>query len=93
MPTANTDASVLTKMKRDMALYSWKNQQTTAVNNGQTVVLAEQPTYQSGQVVTQRNLGCMACNMITATPTSVIINYPFRGSGGGGATSGAFPGQ
>ena len=93
MPTANTDASVLTKAKRDMALYSWKNQQTTAVNSGQTNFLAEQSSYQSGQVVTQRNIGCGVCAQITATPTSVIINYPFRGSGGGGPTNGASPGQ
>jgi hypothetical protein len=93
MPTANTDASVLTKAKRDMALYSWKAQQTAQVNAGGTNVLAEQSSYQSGQIVTQRNVGCMVCNEITATPTSVIINYPFRGSGGGGPTSGASPGQ
>jgi hypothetical protein len=76
-----------------MALYSWKNQQTTAVNSGQTNFLAEQSSYQSGEVVTQRNVGCGVCAQITATPTSVVINYPFRGSGGGGPTSGASPGQ
>ena len=93
MSTTVRDASLITKKNRDIALYAWKNQQTTAVNNGQTVVLAEQPTYQSGQVVTQRNLGCVACGQVTATPTSVVINYPFVGSGGGGPTGGAFPGQ
>lgn len=92
MPPANRDASTITKRNRDIALYSWKNQQNTSVNNGATNVLEEQPTYQSGQVVTQRNVGCMACNNVVATPTSVVINYPFVGSGGGGPTNGAFPG-
>jgi hypothetical protein len=87
------DASIITKKNRDIALYAWKNQQTTAVNTGQNTILAEQPTYQSGEVVTQRQLGCIACAQVTATPTSVIINYPFVGSGGGGPTGGAFPGQ
>lgn len=93
MSTTNRDASLITKRNRDVALYAWKNQQNNLVNSGGTTVLAEQPTYQSGQVVTQRNLGCVACAQVTATPTSVIINYPFVGSGGGGPTGGAFPGQ
>ncbi len=93
MSTTVRDASLITKKNRDIALYAWKTQQTNAVNSGSTVVLAEQPTYQSGQVVTQRNLGCVACGQVTATATSVVINYPFVGSGGGGPTGGAFPGQ
>jgi hypothetical protein len=93
MSTTVRDASLITKRNRDIALYAWKNQQNTYVNAGNTSVLAEQPTYQSGQVVTQRNLGCVACSQVTATATSVVINYPFVGSGGGGPTGGAFPGQ
>lgn len=93
MSTTVRDASLITKKNRDIALYAWKAQQTAQVNTGGTNVLAEQPTYQSGQVVTQRNLGCVACAQVTATPTSVVINYPFVGSGGGGPTGGAFPGQ
>lgn len=87
------DASLITKRNRDVALYAWKNQQNNLVNSGGNTILAEQPSYQSGQVVTQRNLGCIACAQVTATPTSVVINYPFVGSGGGGPTGGAFPGQ
>jgi hypothetical protein len=93
MSTTVRDASLITKRNRDIALYAWKNQQNTFVNAGGTNVLAEQPTYQSGQVVSQRNLGCVACSQVTATATSVVINYPFVGSGGGGPTGGAFPGQ
>ena len=92
MSTTVRDASWITKKNRDIALYAWKNQQTTSVNGGATNVLAEQPTYQSGQVVSQRNVGCMACAQVTATATSVVIEYPFAGSGGGGPTGGAFPG-
>lgn len=93
MPTANTDASTITKRNRNMALYAWKNQQTTAVNSGQTVFLAEQAQYQSREVVEQRIQGCIACAEVTVGTNSVIINYPFRGSGGGGPTNGASPGQ
>lgn len=93
MSTTNRDASIITKRNRDVALYAWKNQQNTLVNSGGTTVLAEQPTYQSGQVVTNRNLGCVACAQVTTTTNTVVINYPFVGSGGGGPTGGAFPGQ
>jgi hypothetical protein len=93
MSTTVRDASWITKKNRDVALYAWKNQQNNVVNAGGTTLLAEQPTYQSGQVVTQRNLGCLACSQVTATATSVVINYPFVGPGGGGPTGGAFPGQ
>lgn len=93
MSTTVRDASLITKKNRDIALYAWKQQQTTAVNNGVNTILAEQPNTQSAQIVLQRNLGCDACAQVTATATSVVINYPFNGSGGGGPTGGAFPGQ
>lgn len=93
MSTTVRDASLITKKNRDIALYAWKNQQNTFVNTGGTSVLTEQPTYQSGEVVTQRNLGCIACAQVTTGTNSVVINYPFVGSGGGGPTGGAFPGQ
>ena len=94
MSTTVRDASIITKKNRDVALYAWKNQQETIVNAGGTVFLAEQPTYQSAQIITQRNLGCAYCATSVSTGTnSVVINYPFVGSGGGGPTGGAFPGQ
>jgi hypothetical protein len=94
MSTTVRDASWITKKNRDVALYSWKNQQTTAVNNGVNTVLAEQPNTQSGQVISNRNLGCMYCQTnVSVTAVSNVVTYPFVGSGGGGATGGAFPGQ
>lgn len=93
MSTTVRDASWITKRNRDVALYAWKNQQNNLVNAGGNTILAEQPSYQSGQVVTQRNLGCVACAQVTVGTNSVEINYPFGGSGGGGPTGGAFPGQ
>ena len=93
MSTTNRDASTITKRNRNIALYAWKNQQTTAVNSGQTVFLAEQAQYQSREVVEQRIQGCSDCANVTATATSVVITYPFVGSGGGGPTGGASPGQ
>lgn len=93
MGTSNRDASVITKKNRDQALYAYKNQINTAVAAGQTVLLAEQPSYQTHQVITERNIGCGVCANITQTATLSIINYEFNPSGSGGATGGAFPGQ
>ena len=95
MSTTVRDASWITKKNRDVALYSWKSQQTTALNNG-TTILAEQPNTQVSQVVTNRNLGCMYCQTnvsVNTSQTSNVVTYPFTGSGGGGPTGGAFPGQ
>ena len=93
MSTTVRDASWITKKNRDLALYSWKSQQQTALNNG-TTILAEQPNTQLGEVVTNRNLGCTYCaTNVSANAVSNVITYPFTGSGGGGPTGGAFPGQ
>ena len=92
MSTTVRDASWITKKNRDVALYAWKNQQNTIVNAGGVSLLAEQASYQSGEVVTQRNLGCQACSFVSTGTNAVIINYPFVGTGGGGPTGGAFPG-
>lgn len=94
MSTTVRDASWITKKNRDVALYSWKNQQTTAVNNGVNTILAEQPNTQSGQVISERNLGCMYCQTnVSVNAVSNVVTYPFVGSGGGGPTGGASPGQ
>ena len=93
MSVSNRDASLITKKNRDQALYAYKNQINTAVNSGQTVVLAEQPNTQSGQIVTQRNIGCGVCANISTSATYNIINYDFNPVSGGGPTGGAFPGQ
>lgn len=93
MSTTVRDASWITKKNRDVALYAWKSQQETALNNG-TTILAEQPNTQISQVITNRNLGCMYCQTnVATTATTNVVTYPFNGSGGGGPTGGAFPGQ
>lgn len=94
MSTTVRDASWITKKNRDVALYSWKQQQTNAVNSGQNTILAEQPNTQVGEVITNRNLGCMYCQTnVATTATTNVVTYPFNGPGGGGPTGGAFPGQ
>lgn len=92
MSTTVRDASWITKKNRDVALYSWKSQQQTALNNG-TTILAEQPNTQISQVITNRNLGCMYCQTnVSANAVSNVVTYPLAGTGGG-PTGGAFPGQ
>ena len=94
MSVSNRDASLITKKNRDQALYAYKNQINNAVNSGQTVVLAEQPNTQSGQIVTQRNIGCGVCANISTSGVYNIINYDFNpGTCGGASAAGAFPGQ
>ena len=93
MSTTVRDASWITKKNRDVALYSWKSQQQTALNNG-TTILAEQPNTQLGEVITNRNLGCMYCQTnVSVTATTNIVTYPLAGTGSGGPTAGASPGQ
>jgi hypothetical protein len=94
MSTTVRDASLITKRNRDVALYAFNRARVVALNAG-TTVQPEQPTYQSHVIVTERNIGCGACatgQTVAPNGTSVQINYPFVGSGGGGPTGGAFPG-
>jgi hypothetical protein len=80
MSTRNFDSSILTKRKRDKALGAYANAVNAAINNnnGVQTVRTTQPTYQSGEVVTQQNLGKCAC------VTDALANpYPFNPSGGG----------
>jgi hypothetical protein len=54
MPTANYDASILTKRKRATALFTFYSANNASVNAG-TSVRREQPDTQLGEVVCQRN--------------------------------------
>jgi hypothetical protein len=53
MPTANHDASLLTKRKRAYALFSFNDTLKTAINTGQSV-RREQPDTQLQEVLAQR---------------------------------------
>jgi hypothetical protein len=80
MSTRNFDSSILTKRKRDKALGAYAAAVNAAINNnnGVRTVRTTQPTYQSGEVVTQQRLGQCAC------VTDALANpYPFNPSGGG----------
>ena len=63
MSTRNYDSSLLTKRKRDKALGAYATAVNAAINNnnGVQTVRTTQPTYQSGEVVTQQRLGQCAC--------------------------------
>jgi len=86
MPTAVYDASWITRKNRDVALSSFKNQLTSAVNAG-TSLLRAQPNTQMAEVNTQANLGC--ANACATSGTTCLDNtnspYDFRG---GANTSG-----
>jgi hypothetical protein len=59
MPTANRDSSDLSRKRRAMTLYAWNQQNLTAV--AQKGVYREQPTFQTLDVTTQRQLGACYC--------------------------------
>ena len=60
MPTTVYDASLLTFRKRAKALYAYNAALTGAVNAGASV-RREQPTLQSGEVITTRKQGGCFC--------------------------------
>jgi hypothetical protein len=60
MPTTVYDASLLTFRKRAKALYAYNAGLTEAVNAGASV-RREQPTLQSGEVITTRKQGGCFC--------------------------------
>lgn len=80
MTLTNMDCSVLSMRKRNKALAAWNVTNVTAVAAG-TSVRQEQPTYQSSQIITQRNLGKVACGCIPSADglDASTKNYPFNG--------------
>jgi len=54
MPTANFDASLLTKRRRDFTIYSWNKTNEALVNAGLSIK-REQPNSQLATVVTYRH--------------------------------------
>lgn len=60
MPTTVYDASLLTFRKRAKALYAYNAALSSAVNAGASV-RREQPTLQSGEIITTRKQGGCFC--------------------------------
>jgi hypothetical protein len=54
MPTANYDASLLTRQRRDFTIFTWNKNNQVLVNQGQSI-LREQPNTQLATVVTYRH--------------------------------------
>jgi hypothetical protein len=72
MPTANRDASYLTRVKQNNTLRAFYTNLSTAQNAGQTVRV-EQPTQQTEQVITSRSeTPCGTCsgNIYSFPPTN-----------------------
>jgi hypothetical protein len=61
MPTAIFDASLITFRKRSGTLAAYKTALDTQ-NTTNNVVRREQPTFQSGEVITTRKQGTCICN-------------------------------
>ena len=74
MTLTNFDASQVTLKQRQKALYAWKSQVDAIFALGGKVALSEQPTAQSGSVVTDRIQGECKCS------TDALSNpYEFNG--------------
>jgi len=78
MTLTNFDASQITQKKRNKALSSWKRFNTVLINTG-TSVRMEQPSFQSGNVVSQRNQGSIACGCNPQVEDDSTMDYPFTG--------------
>ena len=61
MPTAIFDASLITFRKRSGTLAAYKTALDTQ-NTTNNVVRREQPTFQSGEIITTRKQGTCICN-------------------------------
>jgi hypothetical protein len=61
MPVRNIDASQIAIKNKQKALYAWKSINDVQVNLGLSV-LQEQPTFQSGYVVSMRKQGGCKCS-------------------------------
>lgn len=62
MPTAVYDASYLTFRKRAGVLSAYKSVIDAAANSSGGSVRVEQPTFQSGEVITTRRQGACFCS-------------------------------
>lgn len=93
MPTAIYDASLITRQNRGKAIYAYYSTMNTNIAAGTPTIRKEQSQPPSAAIIVQRTVGGMAENLITRTGNTTTIDYPFRGSGGGGPTNGASPGQ
>lgn len=83
MTLTNFDASVLSMRKRNKALSSWKVSNDKLVNTG-TSIVNEQASFSSSQIITQRNLGKVACGCNPSTDGDAsVTSYPFNGLSGG----------
>jgi len=61
MPTAIYDASYITFRRRAGVLYGYKNNINTAAAANYNIVRTEQPTLQTGEIITTRRQGgCIA---------------------------------
>ena len=79
MTLANFDASQVTLRKREKALATWKVFNDVKVNTGASVRM-EQPSQQSGFVVTLRNQGKVVCGCIpSADGIDASTKYQFNG--------------
>ena len=75
MPTAIYDSSYLTFRRRAAVLYGYKANLAAASVSNYNVVLKEQPTLQSGEIITTRRQGGCICAS-DAAGLSIQANAP-----------------
>ena len=82
MPTAVYDASYITFRKRAATLYGYNNKLNNAAAVNYNVVRREQPTLQSGEIITTRRQGGCICSQDAA---GLSFNRPSPGPCCGGS--------
>ena len=77
MTLTNFDASQVALRKKQKALALWQYSNIKLVNDS-TSVRAEQPTFQSGEVVSLRKQGVVVCGCLPST-ADASTTYQFNG--------------
>jgi hypothetical protein len=74
MGLANRDASVLTQKRRNIAVNAYYESWKASTNSGNSA--ATGPARASAEVVSEKNLGCTACFVLTNTTDANQLRYP-----------------
>ena len=74
MGVSNRDASLLTQKRRNIAVNAYYESWKSATNTGNSAITG--PARASAEVVSEKNLGCTACFILTNTTDANQLRYP-----------------
>jgi hypothetical protein len=74
MGVSNRDASLLTQKKRNIAVNAYYEAWKAGVASGNSAVTG--PARSSAELVSEKKLGCIACNVLSNTTDANVTRYP-----------------